>query len=147
MIAENMPVQVHAHDTSLNLVKTSSTKSTSPPSALSQASTVAEVEAALRDLRTQHDTVTARLDASLAQHEDLLRQLRRLDLSRARLGTLANAARAISHGMLSSAASTASRISTAVEQLDLEQARVNDTLAVVEPVSYTHLTLPTKRIV
>jgi len=135
MIAENMPVQVHAHDTSLNLVKTSSTKSTSPPSALSQASTVAEVEAALRDLRTQHDTVTARLDASLAQHEDLLRQLRRLDLSRARLGTLANAARAISHGMLSSAASTASRISTAVEQLDLEQARVNDTLAVVEQVT------------
>ena len=135
MIAENMPVQVHAHDTSLNLVKTSSTKSTSPPSALSQATTVAEVEAALRDLRTQHDTVTARLDASLAQHEDLLRQLRRLDLSRARLGTLANAARAISHGMLSSAASTASRISTAVEQLDLEQARVNDTLAVVEQVT------------
>jgi len=137
MILDNVPTQVHAHDTSLNLVKTTSTKSTrnTPPSALSQATTVAEVEVALRDLRNQHDTVTARLDASLAQHEDLLRQLRRLDLSRARLGTLANAARAISHGMLSSAASTASRISTAVEQLDLEQARVNDTLAVVEQVT------------
>lgn len=102
---------------------------------LSQATTLAEVQEALSALRTEHDTITARLDASLSQHEDLLRQLRRLDLSRARLGASANTTRQISRGMLSSAAQTASRISTAVERLDLEQARVNATLDVVEQVT------------
>lgn len=105
------------------------------PGSLSQATTLAEVQDALSALRTQHDTITARLDASLSQHEDLLRQLRRLDLSRARLGSSANTTRQISRGMLSSAAQTASRISSAVERLDLEQARVNATLDVVEQVT------------
>jgi hypothetical protein len=104
-------------------------------SILASASSIDDVRAALAALRSEHNNVTTRLDASLAQHNDLLRQLRRLDLSRARLGTLANAARTISHGSLSSAASTASRISSAVETLDLEQERVKATLDVVEQVT------------
>jgi len=110
------------------------TKSAPPPS-LSQATTLAEIQTSLSALRTHHDTITARLDASLSQHEDLLRQLRRLDLSRARLGASANTTRQISRGMLSSAAQTAARISSAVERLDLEQSRVRATLDVVEQVT------------
>lgn len=101
----------------------------------SEASTVADVKAALEQLRLKHDAVTTRLDTSIAQHDELSRNLRRLDLSRARLGSLAVNARSISHGMLSGAASTATRISEAVERLDLEQERVKATLGVVEQVA------------
>lgn len=111
------------------------TTRSAPPPSLSQATTLAEIQTALSALRNHHDTVTARLDASLSQHEDLLRQLRRLDLSRARLGASANTTRQISRGMLSSAAQTAARISSAVERLDLEQSRVRATLDVVEQVT------------
>lgn len=100
-----------------------------------EANSVADIKAALADLRTRHATVTAHLDTSLSQHDEVLRNLRRLDLSRARLGSLAANARGISHGMLSGAATTASKISEAVERLDLEQDRVKATLAVVEQVS------------
>lgn len=100
-----------------------------------EATSVAEIKSALADLRTRHATVTAHLDTSISQHDEVLRNLRRLDLSRARLGALAANARGLSHGMLSGAAATASKISEAVERLDLEQDRVKATLAVVEQVS------------
>lgn len=100
-----------------------------------EASSVTEIRDALAELRSRHAAVTTRLDTSISQHDEVLRNLRRLDLSRARLGSLASNARGISHGMLSGAASTATKISEAVERLDLEQDRVKATLAVVEQVS------------
>lgn len=102
---------------------------------VSKATTVAQVRAALLALHSRHDHVTSELDDILADHAHLTRHLSRLDLSRARLGTLANAARSLSHGQLAPAAATATRLSDAVARLDLEQERVKATLIVVEQVS------------
>ncbi|KAK8206542.1 Golgi transport complex subunit 4 [Zalaria obscura] len=99
------------------------------------ASSVAEIRATLSHLGHQEATVTSRLDALLASQNDLSRQLTRLDLARAHLGSQVVAARSISNGMLSSAASTAHRISGAVKKLDKEQAAVKATLEVVEQVA------------
>ncbi|KAL4874157.1 hypothetical protein BDV12DRAFT_205438 [Aspergillus spectabilis] len=99
------------------------------------ASSVAEIKAALTHLHEQEAAVTARLDALVASQKDFSRELGRLDLLRAHLGSQTNTTRAISHGMLSGAAATADRISSAVRRLDLEQARVKSTLEMVEQVS------------
>ena len=99
------------------------------------ASSVEEIRAALSELGDREAAVTARLDDLLASQKDLSRQLSRLDLARAQLGTQLVATRAISNGMLSSAASTAHRISGAVKRLDREQAAVKATLEVVEQVA------------
>ncbi|THW07516.1 hypothetical protein D6D24_09572 [Aureobasidium pullulans] len=100
-----------------------------------KASSVAEIRATLAGLGQQEATVTARLDALLASQRDLSRQLTKLDLARAHLGSQVVQTRSISNGMLSSAASTASRISNAVNQLDREQAAVKSTLNVVDQVA------------
>ncbi|THZ11496.1 hypothetical protein D6C91_09245 [Aureobasidium pullulans] len=100
-----------------------------------KASSVAEIRATLARLGQQEATVTARLDALLASQRDLSRQLTKLDLARAHLGSQVVQTRSISNGMLSSAASTASRISNAVNQLDREQAAVKSTLNVVDQVA------------
>lgn len=100
-----------------------------------KASSVAEIRATLAELGQQEATVTARLDALLASQRDLSRQLTKLDLARAHLGSQVVQTRSISNGMLSSAASTASRISGAVNQLDREQAAVKSTLNVVDQVA------------
>lgn len=100
-----------------------------------KASSVAEIRATLAELGQQEATVTARLDALLASQRDLSRQLTKLDLARAHLGSQVVQTRSISNGMLSSAASTASRISNAVNQLDREQAAVKSTLNVVDQVA------------
>ncbi|THV64744.1 hypothetical protein D6D28_09672 [Aureobasidium pullulans] len=100
-----------------------------------KASSVAEIRATLAELGRQEATVTARLDALLASQRDLSRQLTKLDLARAHLGSQVVQTRSISNGMLSSAASTASRISNAVNQLDREQAAVKSTLNVVDQVA------------
>ncbi|THW58703.1 hypothetical protein D6D20_07038 [Aureobasidium pullulans] len=100
-----------------------------------RASSVAEIRATLAELGQQEATVTARLDALLASQRDLSRQLTKLDLARAHLGSQVVQTRSISNGMLSSAASTASRISNAVNQLDREQAAVKSTLNVVDQVA------------
>ena len=105
------------------------------PPTIDNATSVAQVQEALQGLRTQHTAVTNELDATIDAHGDVSRHISRLDLSRARLGTLGNSARALSHGQLSSASSTASRLSEAVSRLDLEQDRVKATLSVVEQVS------------
>ncbi|PLB50464.1 COG4-domain-containing protein [Aspergillus steynii IBT 23096] len=99
------------------------------------ASSVAEIKATLSHLHDQEASVTARLDALVASQKDFSRELGRLDLLRANLGSQTSTTRSISHGMLSNAAATADRISSAVRHLDLEQSRVKATLEVVEQVS------------
>lgn len=99
------------------------------------AASVEEIRVALAELGAREANVTARLDDLLASQKDLNRQLGRLDLARAQLGSQVVATRSISNGMLSSAASTAHRISGAVKKLDREQAAVKATLDVVEQVA------------
>ncbi|KAF5014808.1 hypothetical protein F66182_14079, partial [Fusarium sp. NRRL 66182] len=107
----------------------------STPPDIFNASSVSEIKATLLHLHDQEAAVTARLDALVASQKDFSRELGRLDLLRAHLGSQVNTARNISHGMLSPAAATAERISGAVRRLDLEQARVKATLEVVEQVA------------
>ncbi|RAH65825.1 Golgi transport complex subunit COG4 [Aspergillus aculeatinus CBS 121060] len=99
------------------------------------ASSVAEIKATLSHLHEQEASVTARLDALVASQKDFSRELGRLDLLRANLGSQTSTTRAISHGMLADAATTADRISSAVRRLDREQSRVKATLAVVDQVA------------
>lgn len=99
------------------------------------ASSTAELRAALEELGQHEKSITSKLDSLLASQKDLSRQLTRLDLARAQLGPQVIAARSVSNGMLSSAASTADRISGAVNRLDKEQAAVKATLEVVEQVA------------
>jgi len=100
-----------------------------------KASSVAEIRATLAHLNEREASVTARLNSLIASQKDLSRELGRLDLLRAHLGSQAVATRSISNGMLSNAATTANRISSAVKRLDLEQSRVKATLDVVEQVA------------
>src|SRR5690348_12223250 len=79
------------------------------------ATSLADIHAGLAQLHTREATVTQRLNALIASQKDLSRELARLDLLRAHLGTQAVSARAISNGMLGDAASTANRISGAVK--------------------------------
>ncbi len=111
------------------------TGSVDPNPTVLQANSISEIRAALTQLAQQEATVTSRLDALLASQKDVLRDLGRLDLLRANLGSQAVATRSVSNGMLSNAASTARRISGAVKKLDLEQVRVKETLNVVEQVA------------
>ncbi|KAF7190758.1 Conserved oligomeric Golgi complex subunit 4 [Pseudocercospora fuligena] len=99
------------------------------------ASSIDEIRASLEELSQREAAVTSRLDTLLASQKDLSRQLNRLDLARAQLGSQVVATRNISNGMLSNAASTAHRISGAVKKLDQEQAAVKATLEVVEQVA------------
>src|ERR1700712_1465818 len=92
----------------------------SPQLDIFNASSVAEIKATLSHLHTQEASVTARLDALVTSQKDLSRELGRLDLMRANIGSHASTTRSISHGMLSEAAGTADRISSAVRRLDLE---------------------------
>ncbi|KAJ4374954.1 Golgi transport complex subunit 4 [Neocucurbitaria cava] len=108
---------------------------THEPRDIFAATSVAEIHAALHQLHQHEATVTQRLNALIASQKDLSRELGRLDLLRAHLGTQAVNTRAISNGMLSDAASTANRISTAVKRLDQEQSNVKATLDVVEQVA------------
>lgn len=100
-----------------------------------EATSVADIQATLAHLNAQETSVTARLNTLISSQRDLSREFGRLDLLRANLGSQAVAARSISNGMLSDAASTANRISNAVKRLDLEQSRVKSTLDVVEQVA------------
>ncbi|KAK4497686.1 hypothetical protein PRZ48_010339 [Zasmidium cellare] len=99
------------------------------------ATSVQDIQQALQELSHREAAVTSRLDTLLQTQKDVSRQLSRLDLARAQLGSQVVSTRAISNGMLSSAASTAHRISGAVKKLDQEQAAVKSTLDVVEQVA------------
>ncbi|KAF2724016.1 golgi transport complex subunit Cog4 [Polychaeton citri CBS 116435] len=102
---------------------------------IKDATTIDTVRATLAELGRREANVTARLDNLLASQKDLSRQLSRLDLARAQLGTHVVATRDISNGMLSSAATAANRISSSVRKLDQEQSAVKATLEVVEQVA------------
>lgn len=100
-----------------------------------QAKSITEIRASLSHLSGQEASVTARLENLIAAQKDLTRELGRLDLLRAQIGSQTVATRSISNGVLSGAASTATRIFGAVKRLDLEQSRVRSTLDVVEQVA------------
>ena len=102
---------------------------------ISQAASIEEVRATLTQLHERDLSVTARLDALIASQKDFSKEIGRLDLLRAHLGSHAVATRSISNSMLSSAAATANKISSAVRRLDLEQSRVQATFDVVEQVA------------
>jgi hypothetical protein len=102
---------------------------------VSQASSLEEIRRGLIQLNERDRVVTSRLDALLESQRDFSRELGRLDLLRAHLGTQVVTTRSVSNSMLSEAASTANRISSAVKRLDLEQSRVKATLEVVEQVA------------
>lgn len=102
---------------------------------MDEAASTVEMKATMAKLSEQEARVTARLDALIASQNALKHDLARLDILRANLGSQAVSTRAISNSMLSQAAAIAKRLSVAVNQLDLEQARVRDTLDVVEQVA------------
>jgi hypothetical protein len=106
----------------------------SVPPTVYTATSVAEIRAALSKLHAKDASVTSQLDNLIASQKELQRELGRLDLFRANLSTQASKTRALSHGTLSDASSTANRISSSVKRLDLEQSRVKATLTVVEQV-------------
>ena len=99
------------------------------------ATTVDDIHATLAELERHEASVTAQLDALIASQNELSRELGRLDLLRANIGSQVINTRNSSNGMLSDAASTARRISSAVKRLDQEQENVKATLEVVEQVA------------
>lgn len=112
----------------------SSTSNATGPS-IQNASSLSDVRASLAALHARETMITDRLSSLLSSQADLTRELSRLDLLRANLGSQVIATRAIGGGMLSSAAETAGRLSSRVRTLDLEKERVQQTLAVVEQVA------------
>ena len=117
-----------------NGTTTSTPASPSPPS-IYEASTVSEIRATLKALHDRDTNITNQLQALLDSQADLSRELGRLDLLRAHLGTQVVNTRAISNGMLDAAATTAQSLSSKVKTLDLEKTRVEATLGVVEQVA------------
>lgn len=116
--------------------------STHPPvdepvnsSSIYESSSLAAIRASLATLHTRDAAISSRLQTLIASQADLSRELGRLDLLRAHLGTQVVDTRKISNGMLDSAASTASHLSSKVKALDLEKKRVEETLGVVEQVA------------
>ena len=99
------------------------------------ASTTAEIRAALSQLRIREAAVTAQLDGLLASQKDFQRELQRIDFLRAGLSNQNSKARAIRNGMVANAAASANKISSSVRRLDLEQSRVKATLEVVDQVA------------
>jgi len=100
-----------------------------------ESSSLASIRASLSALHTRDAAITSRLQALISSQADLSRELGRLDLLRAHLGTQVIHTRDISNGMLDSAAGTASHLSSKVKELDLEKKRVEETLGVVEQVA------------
>jgi hypothetical protein len=107
----------------------------STSSTIYEASSLASIRAALSTLHTHDAAITSRLRSLITSQADLSRELGRLDLLRAHLGTQVLHTRSISNNMLDSASSTASHLSSKVKELDLEKKRVEETLGVVEQVS------------
>ncbi|MCJ1309656.1 hypothetical protein MMC25_003316 [Agyrium rufum] len=99
------------------------------------AKSIVEIRTTLEQLRERDKSVTERLNELIRSQESLSRELGKLDLMRANVGSQGVAVRSISNNLLSDAASTAKRISGAVQRLDLEQSRVKSTLEVIEQVA------------
>lgn len=99
------------------------------------ASSVEDIRTTLSELSRREAAITSSLDTFLATQKDLARTMSRLDLARAQVGAQVVHTRNISNGLLASASTTAHRISSAVRNLDREQAAVKSTLKVVEQVA------------
>lgn len=99
-----------------------------------EAVSAANIRAVLCRLEEQEISIKDVLETLKNPKNPLTHELGRLDILRAHIGSQAVAVRSISHGMLSDAAVTATRISAAVKRLDLERSRVEDTLNIVEQV-------------
>jgi hypothetical protein len=104
-------------------------------SSIYESSSLASIRASLATLHSRDAAISSRLQTLIASQTDLSRELGRLDLLRAHLGTQVVDTRKINNGMLESAASTASHLSSKVKALDLEKKRVEETLGVVEQVA------------
>ncbi|EPE26339.1 hypothetical protein GLAREA_02251 [Glarea lozoyensis ATCC 20868] len=102
---------------------------------ISESATLTAIRASLSALQTRDAAITSRLQTLISSQADLSRELGRLDLLRAHLGTQVIHTRDISNGMLDSAATTAAHLSSKVKALDLEKKRVEETLGVVEQVA------------
>ncbi|KAI0451440.1 COG4 transport protein-domain-containing protein [Xylaria acuta] len=122
-----------AHSTHKSPHKLNHSSSSSP--SIHDASSLADVRASLAALHARESAITTRLNSLVSSQADLSRELGRLDMLRANLGSQVIATRSISNGMLSSAAETAGRLSNRVKELDLEKDRVQQTLKVVEQVA------------
>ncbi|KAI0442297.1 COG4 transport protein-domain-containing protein [Xylaria telfairii] len=122
-----------AHSTHKPAHKLNRSSSSSP--SIHDVLSLADVRASLAALHTRESAITTRLDGLISSQADLSRELGRLDMLRANLGSQVIATRSISNGMLSSAAETAGRLSNRVKELDLEKDRVQQTLKVVEQVA------------
>ncbi|KAK0668273.1 putative oligomeric Golgi complex subunit 4 [Cercophora samala] len=119
----------------LNTPKPTNTTNSNPSTAIQNATSPAEIRAALAALHTRESSLTDRLTTLISSQADLTRSLSRLDNLRAGLGAQVIASRGISNSMLASASETASHLSSRVRTLDLEKSRVEDTLRVVEQVA------------
>ncbi|KAG0651091.1 Conserved oligomeric Golgi complex subunit 4 [Hyphodiscus hymeniophilus] len=106
-----------------------------PTASIYESSSLVAIRASLATLHSRDRAITTRLQSLISSQADLSRELGRLDLLRAHLGTQVVNTRDISNGMLDSAASTASHLSSRVKELDLEKKRVEETLVVVEQVA------------
>ena len=104
-------------------------------SSIYESSSLASIRASLATLHSRDAAISSRLQTLIASQADLSRELGRLDLLRAHLGSQVVDTRKISNGMLDSAAGTASHLSSKVKALDLEKKRVEETLGVVEQVA------------
>lgn len=125
-----------AHDPNANPdLKPSPANTQTQKPGIRDATTPAEVRAALAALHERESSVTDRLDALLSSQVDLNRELSRLDVLRAGLGSQVIATRTVGREMLAGASETAGRLSDRVKELDLEKGRVEDTLGVVEQVA------------
>src|ERR1700679_1662132 len=105
------------------------------PLSMSETSSIIAIRASLSALHERDLSITTRLKTLVTSQAELSRELGRLDLLRAHLGTQVVHTRDISNGMLDSAAGTASHLSSKVKELDLEKKRVEETLGVVEQVA------------
>jgi conserved oligomeric Golgi complex subunit 4 len=138
MSAINLPNGDSAPHRSDGLAKVNSNThggSNSSGPSVHDASSLEDVRASLAALHTREAAITSQLKNLLSSQADLSRELSRLDILRANLGSQVIATRSISNGMLSSAADTAGRLSNRVKELDLEKDRVQQTLQVVEQVA------------
>ncbi|KAI1485486.1 COG4 transport protein-domain-containing protein [Biscogniauxia mediterranea] len=124
-----------AQSTHKNMDKLNGTSSSSARPSIHDASSLSDVRAALAALHAREASITNRLDSLVSSQADLSRELGRLDILRANLGSQVIATRSISNGMLSAAAETAGGLSNRVKELDLEKDRVQQTLKVVEQVA------------
>ena len=104
-------------------------------SSIYESSSLDAIRASLATLHSRDAAITSRLQSLISAQADISRELGRLDLLRAHLGTQVVHTRDISNGMLDLAANTASHLSSRVKELDLEKSRVEETLVVVEQVA------------